>query len=131
MFNFIIQHLYPLIMCEYIILSCLNTRKTIKFYVVCAMCQNVCACLFSLDKDWFWNTRCKPYHVLLLHTRFLLQVSGKKKSSQWEPSVCCFYIRFSPCHFIREFSKARSVQLGWDKAAHLYSLGMYLRKSQV
>lgn len=117
-------------MCEHMALSCLNTRKTIKSYVVCAPCQNALVCLFSLYKDWFWNTGHKSYHVLLLHTGFLLQVSGRKQSCQWELRAV-FTSDFHPSHFIRGFSKARSILLGGDKATHCYLLGTYSIKIKV
>lgn len=103
---------YP-ILCEHITLSCLNTRKTIKFYVVCATCQNACACLCSLSKGWFWNTRFKSLPGSAASCR--VSSAGLWKETKLPVS---FHTRLPPCRFLREFSTARSLQRGQDTAAH-------------
>lgn len=79
-------------MCEYITRSCLNTRKTIMFYVVCATCQNACACLFSLYKGWFWNTRSKSLPGSAASYRASSAGLWKERKLPVR-AVCCFYTR--------------------------------------
>lgn len=98
---------------EHITLACWNTRKTIKFYIVCATCQNACACLrfFCLQVD-FEMQDLNRYQVLLLRAGSLPWVSGRK----WSCSESS-HTRLPPC--LRGSSAARSLQWGQDTAAHL------------
>lgn len=99
---------------------CLNMRKTMKFYIL-PHAQIFVPVYFPCRKMGLEIPEVSPYHVPMLHRWSPLQVSGRKQSCQWELSVCCFYNRIPPCGSIRDFSKARSAQLGQGEASHPYS----------
>lgn len=100
---------------------CLNRSKTMKFYPVLATCQNTCACLFSLSEGWFWNTGCKSLPCSAASFPGSSARLWKETKLPMRAECLLFLRQNSTRHFRREFSKASSIQLGPDKATHLYS----------